>query len=75
VLILTVISSYLAFDQFFILTQGGPDGSTVTVVYLIYRAAFIDFDLGYSAALSVILMVVLLLLTIVQFRVLRKAND
>lgn len=75
VLILTVISSYLAFDQFFILTQGGPDGSTITVVYLIYRAAFIDFDLGYSAALSVILMVVLLLLTIVQFRVLRKAND
>lgn len=75
VLILTVISSYLAFDQFFILTQGGPDSSTVTVVYLIYRAAFIDFDLGYSAALSVILMVVLLLLTIFQFRVLRKAND
>lgn len=75
VLILTVISSYLAFDQFFILTQGGPDGSTVTVVYLIYRAAFIDFNLGYSAAISVILMVVLLILTIVQFRVLRKAND
>jgi multiple sugar transport system permease protein len=75
VLILTVISSYLAFDQFFILTQGGPDGSTVTVVYLIYRAAFIDFDLGYSAALSVILMVILLILTVVQFRVLRKAND
>lgn len=75
VLILTVISSYLAFDQFFVLTQGGPDSSTVTVVYLIYRAGFIDFDLGYASALSVILMVVLLLLTIVQFRVLRKAND
>jgi len=75
VLILTVISSYLAFDQFFILTQGGPDGSTVSVVYLIYRAGFIDFDLGYASALSVVLMVVLLLLTIVQFRMLRKAND
>lgn len=75
VLILTVISSYLAFDQFFILTQGGPDSSTVTVVYLIYRAGFIDFDLGYAAALSVILMVILLLLTIVQFRILRKGDD
>jgi multiple sugar transport system permease protein len=75
VLILTVISSYLAFDQFFILTQGGPDSSTVTVVYLIYRAGFIDFDLGYASALSVILMVVLLLLTILQFRVLRRGND
>jgi multiple sugar transport system permease protein len=75
VLILTVISSYLAFDQFFILTQGGPDRSTVTFVYLIYRAGFIDFDLGYSAALSVILMVILLLLTAVQFRVLRQDGD
>ncbi|MFM9920878.1 carbohydrate ABC transporter permease [Lacisediminihabitans sp. H27-G8] len=75
VLILTVISSYLAFDQFFILTQGGPDSSTVTVVYLIYRAGFIDFDLGYASALSVILMVILLLLTILQFRVLRRGND
>lgn len=74
VLILTVISSYLAFDQFFILTQGGPDNSTISFVYLIYRAAFIDFDLGYSAALSVILMVILLLLTIAQFRILRKDN-
>ena len=75
VLILTVISSYLAFDQFFILTQGGPDSSTITVVYLIYRAGFIDFDLGYASALSVLLMVILLLLTIVQFRILRKDND
>lgn len=75
VLILTVISSYLAFDQFFILTQGGPDSSTVTIVYLIYRAGFIDFDLGYAAALSVILMVILLLLTIVQFRVLKRGED
>ncbi|HEY8590981.1 MAG TPA: sugar ABC transporter permease [Naasia sp.] len=75
VLILTVISSYLAFDQFFILTQGGPDRSTVTFVYLIYRAGFIDFDLGYSAALSVILMGILLLLTAVQFRVLRQDGD
>lgn len=75
VLILTVISSYLAFDQFFILTQGGPDSSTVTIVYLIYRAGFIDFDLGYAAALSVVLMVILLLLTIVQFRVLNRGDD
>lgn len=74
VLILTVISSYLAFDQFFILTQGGPDNTTISYVYLIYRAAFIDFDLGYSAALSVILMVILLLLTVVQFRILRRDN-
>lgn len=75
VLILTVIGSYLAFDQFFILTQGGPDSSSITVVYLIYRAAFVDFDLGYSSALSVILMLVLIVLTLIQFRVLRQDAD
>jgi multiple sugar transport system permease protein len=75
VLILTVIGSYLAFDQFFILTQGGPDNSTIPVVYLIYRAGFIDFNLGYSAAMSIALMVILLILTAVQLLVLRTRED
>jgi multiple sugar transport system permease protein len=75
VLVLTVIGSYLAFDQFFILTQGGPDNRTIPVVYLIYRAGFIDFNLGYSAAMSIALMVVLLALTAVQLLVLRNRED
>lgn len=69
VVILTVIGSYLAFDQFFILTQGGPDNSTIPIVYLIYRSAFIDFDLGYAAAMSMILMLILMVLTVLQLRV------
>ncbi|MFI5835785.1 carbohydrate ABC transporter permease [Micromonospora sp. NPDC051300] len=75
VLVLTVIGSYLAFDQFFILTQGGPDNSTIPVVYLIYRAGFIDFNLGYSAAMSIGLMVILLMLTTVQLVILRSGED
>ncbi len=75
VLVLTVIGSYLAFDQFFILTQGGPDNRTIPVVYLIYRAGFIDFNLGYSAAMSIALMAILLLLTSVQLLVLRNRED
>jgi multiple sugar transport system permease protein len=75
VLVLTVIGSYLAFDQFFILTQGGPDNSTIPVVYLIYRAGFIDFNLGYSAAMSIALMAILLVLTTVQLLVVRSGED
>ncbi len=75
VLVLTVIGSYLAFDQFFILTQGGPDNSTIPVVYLIYRAGFIDFNLGYSAAMSIALMLILLVLTSVQLLALRTRED
>ncbi len=75
VLVLTVIGSFLAFDQFFILTQGGPDGSTTTLVFLIYRTAFTDFRLGYAAALSVALMAVLLVLTAAQMRILREEDE
>ena len=45
-LILSVTGSLLAFDQFFILTKGGPDNRTVTVVQLIYREAFVRQNLG-----------------------------
>jgi multiple sugar transport system permease protein len=72
VLILSVTGSLLAFDQFFILTKGGPDNSTVTVVQLIYREAFQRFDLGAAAAISVVVLAALLVLNIGQFRALRK---
>lgn len=72
VLILSITGSLLAFDQFFILTKGGPDNSTVTVVQLIYREAFQRFDLGAAAAISVVVLLALLVLNIAQFRALRR---
>jgi multiple sugar transport system permease protein len=70
--ILCVTGSLLAFDQFYILTKGGPDNSTLTVVQLIYNAAFQGRnDLGLAAALSIIVLVTLLILNIGQFRWLR----
>ena len=52
-LVLSITGSLLAFDQFFILTRGGPDNSTVSMVMVIYREAFTRFDLGSAAAISV----------------------
>lgn len=75
VLILSVTGSLLAFDQFFILTKGGPDNSTVTVVQLIYREAFQRLDLGTAAAMSAVVLLVLLVLNIGQFRLLRRDRD
>ncbi|MEU4419856.1 sugar ABC transporter permease [Actinoplanes sp. NPDC024001] len=70
--ILCVTGSLLAFDQFFILTKGGPDNSTVTIVQLIYNAAFAGGnDLGLAAALSIMVLGALLLLNAGQFRWLR----
>ncbi len=72
-LIMSVVGSFLAFDQFFIMTGGGPNNSTITVVYWIYRASFTYFKLGYGAAMSLVLMVILTALTAAQLLVLRRA--
>ncbi|WP_406222404.1 carbohydrate ABC transporter permease [Streptomyces canus] len=74
-LLLCVTGSLLAFDQFFVLTKGGPDNSTVTVVQLIYREAFQRLDLGTAAALSILVLAALLLLNALQFRGLRHADE
>ena len=71
-LILSVTGSLLAFDQFFILTKGGPDNTTITIVQLIYREAFVRQNLGTAAALSMVLLVALLVLNVIWFRVLRR---
>src|SRR5450759_258656 len=74
-LILCITGSMLAFDQFFILTQGGPDNSTITLVQLISHYAFQSQNLGTAAALSVVLLGILLVVNAVQFRSLRGAED
>lgn len=73
-LILSVTGSLLAFDQFYLLTRGGPDNSTITVVQLIYREAFQRFDLGAAAALSVVVLIGLVLINTAQFRIIRKKD-
>lgn len=70
-LVISVIGSFLAFEQFFILSHGGPHNSTIPVVYWIYRTAFISFRLGYAAAASVVLLLVLVLLSVLQLWLLR----
>ncbi len=74
--ILCVTGSLLAFDQFYILTKGGPDNSTLTIVQLVYNAAFQGRnDLGLAAALSIIVLGALLVLNAGQFRWLRGKED
>ena len=75
VLVFSVAGSLLAFDQFYIVTSGGPDNSTITAVYEIYRVSFIKFQLGYGAALSVILMVILAIVSALQLLLLRNSDN
>ena len=75
VLTLMITGSVLAFDQFWILTRGGPDNSTTSLVMVIYREAFIKLDLGSAAAISVALLAVLVVVNVVQLGVLRRRSS
>lgn len=71
-LILSVAGSILAFDQFYIILRGGPRNQTLTAVYWIFNQSFVSFKLGYGAALSMVLLVILMALSLVQLWLLRK---
>jgi multiple sugar transport system permease protein len=74
-LIISVVGSFLAFNQFFIITDGGPGTSTVPVVMSIYDTAFAQTDIGLASAMSVVLVVVVGLITFVQFHFLQGDDD
>lgn len=71
-LVLSVIGSFLAFDQFYIMTRGGPRNQTITVVYWIFNNSFTYFKMGYGAALSIVLLGILATLSMLQLRILRS---
>jgi multiple sugar transport system permease protein len=73
-LILSITGSLLSFDQFVVLTAGGPDNATITMVYALYKRAFTSFDLGSAAALSIVLLASLVILNIIQLRLLRNQD-
>ncbi|WP_283151250.1 carbohydrate ABC transporter permease [Silvimonas soli] len=74
-LTVSVIGSYLAFDQFYIMTHGGPQNSTISVVYWIYRAAFTYSKVGYASAMSVVLLLILIVMSFVQLYLLRSDDN
>ncbi len=71
-LLLQVIATMQVFTEPYIMTGGGPENRTVTVLMLIYRYAFISGDYGRAAALSLLLAVALSLLSLVYLRVTRR---
>jgi multiple sugar transport system permease protein len=64
--LVSAIGSMLAFDQFYIMTSGAPRGQTFTAVYWIYQNSFVRFRLGYGAALSVVLTLIILVFSALQ---------
>jgi sn-glycerol 3-phosphate transport system permease protein len=68
VLVIGVINAMQAFAQMHVMTQGGPLGKTTTIVYYLYQQAFENFTMGRASAVACVLFVLLLALTLLQFK-------
>lgn len=74
-MIMSVTGSVLAFEQFSIMTKGGPSQLTTTSVHYIYNTSFNYFKLGYGSAMTVILLLILGALSFLQYHVLRDSTN
>lgn len=68
VIILQVIASFQIFGQVYIMTRGGPAGSTRVLVQHIYESGFRDFSLGYASAMSIFLFFIMLVISFLQLQ-------
>ena len=73
-LITSVIGSFQVFDTIFGMYQGGPGDATRVYYYLLYNNAFQYFKMGYASAMAVVLFIVLLILTVVQYLFFQRDN-
>ena len=71
-LVVNIIQAFQSFGQIKLLTEGGPSESTNVIVYSIYRDAFFNYRFGNASAQSVILFVIIMLITLVMFRLEKK---
>ena len=70
--IITIVNSLQAYDQIQILTQGGPSGSTRTLLYMYYQLGFEEFNMGQATAVAMILILITVMLSLIQFVVSKK---
>jgi multiple sugar transport system permease protein len=72
VIVMSVIGSFQVFGQTFMITRGGPEFSTRVLVQYIYETAFSFYRMGYGAAMSWLLFLVIAVFSIIQFRIMRE---
>lgn len=74
-LILQIIASFNVFGQVYVMTGGGPHGTTRVLVQYIFETGFRYYKMGYSAAMSYVLFLIILLISILQYVLLGRKED
>lgn len=72
VIVITSISSFQSFDLIYMMTQGGPENSTIILVYSIYKYAFQYFEIGKASAVAYILFSIIFVLVFIQWKLRKK---
>jgi multiple sugar transport system permease protein len=72
VIVISLINGFQVFDQVWVMTEGGPAGASTVVVEQIVKYAFSYGRIGYASAMSLVLFVIILLVTLVQLRLQRR---
>ncbi|HHV83497.1 MAG TPA: sugar ABC transporter permease [Tepidanaerobacter syntrophicus] len=75
VVIMLVIESFNVFEAVYVMTGGGPGGTTNTMLYYIYTSGFKFYKMGYASALAWILFAILFALTFIQFKARQKREN
>jgi multiple sugar transport system permease protein len=75
VLTLGLIGTWQVFDQIYVMSQGNPAKTTLTPAFLSYRTAFKDLDYGQGAAISFVLFVIIIVLTLAQRWIMRDRDE
>ena len=75
ILVTSLIASFQVFTSIYVMTAGGPVGSTDVIVYHIYQAAWEQLRMGYASAMSWVLFVIIMIVTWLQFKLMGSAED
>lgn len=65
-IVVNTVTSMQAYDQIKILTQGGPSGSTRTLLYLYFQQAFEEFQMGPATAIAFCILIITILLSVIN---------
>jgi multiple sugar transport system permease protein len=73
--IITMIGYFQLFAEPYVMTQGGPLQSTVSVVYLMYEEGFKWWNMGFASAVAFVLFIIIFSVTLVQLRLQRSGLE
>ena len=72
IVVITTINTFQCFSLIQLLTEGGPEGTTNTVMYYLYQNAFSLYKYGYANSMGVVLAIIIAILSAIQFKVMSK---